>query len=122
MLYIEGIEKTNGTEILSWKLETINKSVSLTYDWLLRSPNYPHCYMFIVLDRVKNDNGTYRLDGVGFYSDPQKKNSVKEYKAPYTIDLDSRDMKHLPRFIHKVKPIISDIEARLWSDGKWMAG
>ncbi len=116
MLHIQGIEKTNGMEILSWKLETIN-TPSSTYDWLLRSPNYPHCYLFIVLDRVKNDNGKYRLDGIGFYSEP----SVKEYQAPYTIDMEGKDMKHLPRFIHKLKPIVSDIEARMWSDGRWMA-
>lgn len=119
MLHIEGIEKTNGWEILSWKLETINTSKPLTYDWLLRSLNYPHCYMFIVLDRVKSDKGMYKLDGIGFYSDPQTKPSVKEYQAPYTIDMEGKDMKHLPRFIHKLKPIVSDIEARMWSDGKW---
>ena len=120
MLHIQGIEKTNGMEILSWKLETI-QTPSESYDWLLRSPNYPHCYMFIVLDRVKSTNGTYRLDGVGFHSDSTNNKSVKEYKAPYTIDMEGKDMKHLPRFIHKLKPIVSDIEARMWSDGNWVA-
>ena len=118
MLHIQGIEKTNGREILSWKLETIGTH-SDTYDWLLRSPNYPHCYLFIVLDRVKNDNGTYRLDGVGFHTDSVKGSAVSQYKAPYTIPLNGGDIGGVDGFFSKLKPIVSDIEARMWSDGRW---